>query len=224
MKVFAINSSPATDRGNTSMILGPFIEGMREAGAEVMLHYSKKLDIKSCTGCFSCWKKSGVCCLKDDMQNIYGELNASDIWVFATPLYECGMTGTLKNFIDRTVACHYPGNTSEKPEKMVLVSSCGDWSGERFNSLVNYMCDLCANVRKPRGSEFAGALLRPHAGAMKPMVQMGIPLDDIFAAAKEAGRQIVKEGKIDGAVLNAVRRELLPREDFEKFENGSGPA
>lgn len=32
MKVLAINSSPKMDKGNTAMILTPFLEGMREAG------------------------------------------------------------------------------------------------------------------------------------------------------------------------------------------------
>lgn len=32
MKVLAINSSPRMDRGNTALILNPFLEGMKEAG------------------------------------------------------------------------------------------------------------------------------------------------------------------------------------------------
>ena len=37
MKVIAFNSSPRMDKGNTALILNPFLEGMREAGAEVEL-------------------------------------------------------------------------------------------------------------------------------------------------------------------------------------------
>ncbi len=46
MKVLAINSSPKMDKGNTAMILNPFLEEMREAGAEVELFYTRKLNIK----------------------------------------------------------------------------------------------------------------------------------------------------------------------------------
>lgn len=42
MKVPAINSSPKMDKGNTALILAPFLEGMREAGAEVELFYPKE--------------------------------------------------------------------------------------------------------------------------------------------------------------------------------------
>ncbi|WP_332882068.1 flavodoxin family protein [Methanosarcina horonobensis] len=45
MKVLAINSSPRMDKGNTALILNPFLEGMKEAGAEVELFYTKKLNI-----------------------------------------------------------------------------------------------------------------------------------------------------------------------------------
>ncbi len=57
MKVLAINSSPMMGKGNTARILDPFLEGMREAGAEVDLVYTKKLDINPCHGEFNCWAK-----------------------------------------------------------------------------------------------------------------------------------------------------------------------
>lgn len=41
MKILAINSSPKMGNGNTALILDPFLEGMREAGAEVELYYTK---------------------------------------------------------------------------------------------------------------------------------------------------------------------------------------
>ncbi len=69
MKVLAINSSPLMGKGNTAVILDPFLEGMREAGAEVELLYTKKLDIKPCQGDFICWTKTpGECHQKDDME------------------------------------------------------------------------------------------------------------------------------------------------------------
>ncbi|KKK41898.1 hypothetical protein LCGC14_1640590 [marine sediment metagenome] len=48
MRVIAINSSPKMDKGNTALILNPFFEGMKNAGAEVELFYTNKLNINPC--------------------------------------------------------------------------------------------------------------------------------------------------------------------------------
>ena len=70
MKVLAINSSPKMDKGNTAMILNPILKGMREAGAEVELFYTRKLNIKPCTGEIDCWIKTpGEYYLKDVYAN-----------------------------------------------------------------------------------------------------------------------------------------------------------
>lgn len=45
MNITVINGSPRTNQGNTSQILAPFIEGMRNAKAELTLLYSSKLKI-----------------------------------------------------------------------------------------------------------------------------------------------------------------------------------
>jgi len=45
MKAVAINSSPSMGEGNTALVLDPFLQGMREVGAEVELFSTKKLKI-----------------------------------------------------------------------------------------------------------------------------------------------------------------------------------
>lgn len=54
MKVLAFNSSPNMGKGATASILDPFLEGMKEAGAEVEVVYVSKLNIKPCVGCYAC--------------------------------------------------------------------------------------------------------------------------------------------------------------------------
>ena len=69
MKIVVINGSPKKDKGNTAMIINPFLEGMKEAGAEVTLFYIKKLNIKRCRGCNMCLSKTpGKCYQRDDMK------------------------------------------------------------------------------------------------------------------------------------------------------------
>jgi polyhydroxyalkanoate synthesis regulator phasin len=72
---------------------------------------------------------------------------------------------------------------------------------------------------RPEGSsDFAGALLRPMADGMKEMIKAGETglVEGVFRAAKEAGRQLVKEGKISEESQKAVSRELMPRDAYYK--------
>jgi multimeric flavodoxin WrbA len=88
MKVLVFNGSPNMDKGNTALILYPFIEGMREEGAEVKLQYVKRLKINPCQGEMNCWLKTpGKCLQKDDMNVLYPKLRQADIIVFAVPVY-----------------------------------------------------------------------------------------------------------------------------------------
>jgi multimeric flavodoxin WrbA len=69
MKVIAINASPKMDKGNTAAILTPFLDGIKEAGAEVEVFYTKKMKIGPCQGDLACWLKTpGKCSQKDDME------------------------------------------------------------------------------------------------------------------------------------------------------------
>jgi hypothetical protein len=43
MKVVVINGSPLGEKGNTALILGPFVEGMKTAGAEVSVFLTKAM-------------------------------------------------------------------------------------------------------------------------------------------------------------------------------------
>ena len=96
MRAIAFNSSPRMHEGNTALILEPFLQGMRETGAEVELFYTRRLKINPCFGCMYCWlRKPGECCQRDDMDILYPKLRSAQILVLASPLYVDGMTGTM---------------------------------------------------------------------------------------------------------------------------------
>ncbi len=228
MKVVAINSSPNMGKGNTSLVLTPFLEGMREVGAGVELFYTKKLEINPCQGEFNCWLKTpGKCFQQDDMQMLLPKLVEADVLVLATPLYVDGVTGPMKNLLDRILPlaqpffelrdghCRHPGRNGSKDSKLVLVSNCGFWEMDNFEPLLVHMQAVCKNM----GSEFAGALLRPHGPALRGMKAMGMPVDDIFEAAKDADRQLVEDGRMSSETLRVISRELLPLEMYVQIIN-----
>ena len=223
MKVLAFNCSPKMSKGNTALILDPFLEGMRAEGATVELFFTRKLEIEPCSGEFNCWFKTpGRCFHDDDMRMILPKIDEADILVFATPLHADGVSGPMKNLMDRQLPrgipylefrdgrCRHPIGEGHKPGKIVLVSSCGLWEMENFDPILAHMEAYSRNMQK----EFAGALLRPHAPALSLMMHDGEALDDIVQAAKRAGRQLVSEGRMSAETLTTVSRELMPAQEF----------
>ncbi|RZN68128.1 MAG: flavodoxin family protein [Candidatus Methanolliviera hydrocarbonicum] len=228
MKVLALNGSPRMKKGNTALILDPFLEGMREEGAEVELYYTKNLKINPCQGKFICWTKTpGKCWQKDDMQMLLPKICEADILVLGTPVYLDSVSGPIKNVMDRMIPlvhgtiemrdghCRHPLREECKRGKVVLVSNCGFWEIDNFDPMIVQMKAWCKNTSR----EFAGALIRPHGEGLRPAMKMGLPVDEIFDAAKEAGRQLVKEGKMSLETLKIVSRELMPLEMYVQSVN-----
>ncbi|MDD2438803.1 MAG: flavodoxin family protein [Methanosarcinaceae archaeon] len=228
MQVLAINSSPKMEKSNTDLILKPFLEGMKAGGAEVELFYTRKLNINPCTGELDCWLKTpGKCYQRDDMDLLYPKIDAADLIVFATPVYVDGVTGPMKNLIDRMLPrvepffeirdahCRHRVRGGPKPLKFVLVSNCGFWEMDNFDSLLVYMKAFCKNA----SAEFAGALLRPHGEALPIMLELGEPIAEIFKAAKKAGFQLAQGQEMSQESLDTVSRELLPKERYVQIVN-----
>jgi multimeric flavodoxin WrbA len=217
MNVLAINGSPHMDEGNTAMILSPFLKGMKEAGAIVELFYTRKLKIGPCNGDMSCWfKNPGKCGQDDDMQMLLPKFKEADVIVWASPVYYAGITGPLKNLMDRQLPLIMQGDTGSKRQKIVLVSTCGAWELSMFDPLLAQMNALYSVPEA--NSEFIGALLRPMAEGMKEMIKAGETgsVDEIIQAAKEAGSQLVKEGRISEDIQKKVSKALMPRDAYYK--------
>ena len=228
MKVLAFNCSPNMEKSNTALILNPFLEGIKEEGGEVELLYLRKLKVNPCLGEFACWFKTpGKCIHEDDMELIYPKLKEADVIIFGTPVYIDGMTGPMKNLFDRMLPlakpyielrdghCRHPPRETGKSKKFVLVANCGFWEMDNFTPLLVHVRAICKNF----GWEFAGSLLRPHGGVFGYMLKKGYPVQDIIEAARKAGREIVKYGKIMKETQKTVSRELISLEDYVKTLN-----
>lgn len=230
MKALAFNSSPMMGKGNTALILNPFLDGMKEAGAEVELFYNKKLKVKPCQACYNCWLKTpSVCSQKDDMQWLLPMMRQADVWVLATPVYLDGVTALMKPLMERTVPLAKPflelrdGRARHPPaegvnvSRIVLVSTCGYWEMENFDPLLAHIKAFSQNA----SVEFAGALLRPHASKLRLLMEQGSPVNDITEAAREAGRQLVRDGQMSPETLSTISRELMSLQEFIRSSNES---
>jgi len=226
-KVVAINGSPRMEKGNTFLVLAPFLQGMKEAGAEVELFYASRLDVEPCTGEFSCWnEKPGECYIEDDMQDLYPRLREAEILVLATPVY-IPLPGEMQNLINRLCPLIDPaletrdGRTRARfhedvvINKIVLVSSSGWWEMGNFDTVVRIARELAEDA----SVEFAGAVLRPHAYLMKEAGELTVEGKAVQEAARRAGYELVKEGSMKQETLDMVSRPLISQEELRRRYN-----
>lgn len=225
--VYAINGSPRLERSNTAMLLAPFLQGMKDAGATFELCYSSQLLVKPCScGRLYCWNdKPGECCLHDEMQSLYPKLKQAEILVLATPVY-IPLPGDFQNIINRLVALMDPvlefrgGRTrirlreDVQIQQIVLVATSGWWELENLDTVVR----IVEEIAKDASVEFAGALLRPHFSVMKQQGEVTLDGARVLNASHQAGYDLVKEGRIAQETLEAIRRPLISLEDFMSSE------
>ncbi len=99
VKVLGISGSPHR-HGNTETLLDSFLDGAREAGAEVKKVVLKDLAYTPCKGCNVC-HKTGECIVRDDVIPFIDKILAADCVAVASPIYSMGITAELKGLIDR---------------------------------------------------------------------------------------------------------------------------
>lgn len=229
MKIFAVNGSPHKHKGNTERILKPFIEGAKDAGADIDLIYLQDKEIKPCIGCNKCWLKTpGKCFQKDDMAQLLDIIRETEVIVIASPIYVGGVTGQTKTFLDRLTPISLPfieiidgysahsKREGSKFKGIVFISNNGFHELYHFDDLVAH----CKSLAKMMQAEFLGALLRPH-GVVLEMAEKLMPdkVAPIYEAARQAGKQLVEQGRISPRIEAAVAQELMPRDAFVKVMN-----
>ena len=121
MKILVLNGSPHLG-GATSDMGGAFTRGAQGEGHEVVSVNVAHKNIRGCLACEYCREKEkGVCCQKDDMQEIYPEILSSDMVVFASPIYYFTLSAQLQAAIHRTYSIDIPKNV----KKVALIMSSG---------------------------------------------------------------------------------------------------
>ena len=100
MKILALIGSPRRE-GNTDLLVEKILEGSRTKGHTTEKLYLYDYTISLCTDCRSCKKGDYVCCINDDMQQIYPLMEEAELIIFGTPIYWYGPTAKMKLLIDR---------------------------------------------------------------------------------------------------------------------------
>lgn len=204
-KVLAIDSSPINDKWNISILLNPFLEGMKEAGAEVELYYSRNLLIFPCCGNLNCTVGTpGNCMAHDDMRWLRPKIGHADVLVLASPLYFNGLTGpagataSMKMLKDRLTGAYlspdlpyeHAVHTMREPvnlRKVLLVSGCGFWVIDGFNPVLTHLKAFCYNAYP----ELAGSITGQCGISLLSELPEGAPERTIVETAMASGRRLV---------------------------------
>ncbi|MEW5913995.1 MAG: flavodoxin family protein [Thermodesulfobacteriota bacterium] len=211
-KVLALNSSPRPQGlSRTRLMLDHLVQGMEQAGAQVETVHLAKKKIKYCTGCYHCWFKSpGMCIQQDDMtRELYPKWLATDIVVYATPLYNDSMNALLKTFVERTIPSYLPtfvwenGRTNHPARSgfpaIVLLSVAG------MPEMANFDL-MSAHARfhfQKEGKRLLAEIYRPAAETYADPSRRQL-WADILDAVRQAGQELVEQEAVSPATLARI--------------------
>jgi multimeric flavodoxin WrbA len=210
----------------TTFMVSHFLKGAKNAGANVEYFKLKNHNIHNCTGCYTCWTKTpGTCIFKDDMTVLREKFRTADLIVFASPLYFFNVTGIMKTFMDRLLplmkpymitdengVIKHPDRYPEKGEQGFVVFSAGGFPDveNNFDALKTMfrMFDLHSENARLAGEFFLTAA----EVIVQPVYSKRT--EEVKQICEKAGRQIVKEGKIDKELM---QRLAFPWASLKRF-------
>jgi multimeric flavodoxin WrbA len=159
-----------------------------------------------------------MCLKNDDMNSLYPQLKDADVWLFSATFNHSQPDCDFLNVLDRLEPLFQPcnflnGNEYDQPEKrgkVVLISTSEQWSVNHFQPLVDQLNSISLLYER----ELLPPLLRPHSHTLDTLDYFGVKNTDIFTAARDAGRQLVRDGNISDDTLNIISCEVIPNDSF----------
>ena len=174
MKIAILMGSPNRN-GSTSILVQNFKKGAEEAGHTAEVIDVCHAEIHPCIGCVKCGYE-GPCVQKDDTEMIRTKLLASDMVVFATPLYYYGMSAQLKTIIDRF--CAFNSSLNRRHLKSALLAAAwnaDDWTFDaletHYRTLVRYINFKDCGMVLGRGCGTPG--MTEHSGYPQEAYRLG---------------------------------------------------
>jgi multimeric flavodoxin WrbA len=122
-RVLILKSSPR-EHGNSNTLADRVEAGAKAAGAHVQSLMLQRMDIRPCDACDTC-QETGVCVIKDDMQQVYPLLEDADAIVIAGPVYWFTINAQAKLCIDRWYALS-PFEGRFRDKRIGIVLTYGD--------------------------------------------------------------------------------------------------
>lgn len=223
MNALILNCGSAQNKNLLAELIQPFADGLTEAGAGVEIIETESMNIECCRECTADYffESNGYCIVEDDMQVIHPKLREADIWVFAASIDTVSVYNNFRNFLDRLEPLFQlpPVSTNGDNKsnagrnitgKVVFISISNSWGASQFDTIIKHV----QSTAELFGKQYCGTITRPHASAITALQKNNFPPEDIFKAARNAGKQLVQEGCIDSRYLRTISRPLIAKKSF----------
>ena len=134
MKILLI-SGARNPNGQTSKAADALLRGASAAGAKVEQILLPTLKIERCRQCeangWGLCRAEGRCVIEDDFAAVKEEIRASDLLVFATPVYYGDLAESLRGYLDRLrrTCTHEAGQVGIKGKPAVGLCVAGGGGG-----------------------------------------------------------------------------------------------
>jgi multimeric flavodoxin WrbA len=142
----------------TDYVLKEALRMLSEKGFETCFWTARGKRVGFCTHCDFCLKNK-ECAFKDDMQEVYALLKDAKGIIFATPVYNGGVSAQTKTIMDRCRAA-VAGDPDFFRGKIGMGIACGgDRAGGQENALMQILTFYVLNGAVPVSGGFFGANL-----------------------------------------------------------------
>jgi multimeric flavodoxin WrbA len=229
MKIVFINASLRGNNGLTHRLLMHMVAGAEAEEAACEIAKLAQLEIHRCLACDRCQSSAplGSCVYRerDEVDALFRKIGNADLVVYATPVYILGLSSLLKSLLERMYAYAKVGELRLSKSGMFFHHIPADLCSKPFVSLV------CCDNFEARTSEnctdyfrafslFHDAEWRAHlvrdSGKLLTSDRIGSPetKQRIFAAFDQAGRDLVRLGRIRRATRTQAAQEVIPLPGF----------
>jgi len=111
MRILVLNGRSSSTGSRLDSWIARYLAKIREEerGDEVEVIDLRSLDIRTCTGCWTCWWATpGRCAFRDGMAGLYPKVIAADLVVWAVPLVLGAQNALVKKTQDRLIPLLHP--------------------------------------------------------------------------------------------------------------------
>jgi hypothetical protein len=229
MKILAINASYRGDKGHTRVLIDHLFVGARAAGADCEGVTLVKYKIDRCLACGKCHSREHylecVNAEKDDVADIFAQITAADLVIYATPVYLFGVSGLLKTFLDRFYCTsdvgqfrvtrsglffhHVDEKVCSKPFVSLVI--CDNLDPEMPKNVRDYFRTFACFMDAPHVGELIRSGGRLFGHGHDPQALERFPkIRTVYAAYEQAGRELALNGHITAATCRQANQEIIP--------------